>query len=170
VTILCSALLPSGPQVEMHDTASGLRGVSSVSPTRIRTTGSDISDQITAWAEKTVVVPAGAPGTITVDLSAMKDLVMQLLVGVAGKIVRIDTEFLAGTLGDLRHRRSAANPVILMSAATDTFAIYGDVNLVNVKPSTALVISAAPTFSATAKNMDFESITGCTFILKVGVC
>jgi hypothetical protein len=113
------------------------------------------------------VVAAGAPGTLTVDFSGLVSLNGTALSGIAGKIVYLYVLVLTGS--DLRVRRSAANPIALLSGVTDTLDLQGCAELIRIRNNGALTNFTGIAFDATHKNLDFESTGGATFRLIAGV-
>lgn len=127
---------------------------------RVLSYGVTAGEHIVDWAADVVTVPSGAPGSLTVDLRALVTPDGSTLTEVTGKLVYLELVQLTGA-ADGALRRSAANPIAILSGTTDTLELdSGHVVLVDVLKSTATKVNDGFTFGASNKNIDLESTAG----------
>jgi hypothetical protein len=124
-----------------------------------------ILGQVYRVATYDVVVAAGAPGSTTVDLSA---LIAQDGVALGtGTVVFLETRRIAGSEHAIR--KSAANPLAILSGTTDTFLGGGHQVLVDALQNGTLASDAGIAIAAASKNITLESTAGATVSILVGI-
>lgn len=129
---------------------------------RLLTHGIVVGQHIQDAGYYEATVPAGAPGTLDVNLlTALKPIGGgAAMVPVAGKLVYLEVVRLSGA--DLRIRRSGANAVALISGTTDTLDVPGaHAILLDCLPQTSLRPTNGLDFDATHKQLQLESTAGC---------
>lgn len=121
------------------------------------------------WGYYLATVPAGAPGTLDVNLlTALISPDGDGMQPVAGKLVYLELVRLAGT--DTRIRKSAANAVALLSGVTDTIDMdHGHLVLVDVLPDLTTRLTSGLAFDATHKQLQIESTAGCQVAIFAAV-
>jgi len=167
-----SATLTIPGSARAHGTPSALStsggdSYSDILAERIRTYGTDEGSQVYEWAERTITIAAGAPGTTTTDLSTLISQNGTTLSGVAGKCVYLELLIVAGAEACVR--KSAATPLEVASGVTDTIPLYGSTKLIDRLPNTAVRTVPAPAFDATHKSLTIESTAGATIKILVAV-
>lgn len=165
----CSLEIPASPIARMAANEA-LAGVGSVAKqlleARILAYGAIPGVNVYDWAYDVITVAAGAPGTTTVDLTALITPDGSSLAALAGKLIYLEIVRLTGAAADGAVRRSAANPVPLLSGATDTLTLRGGhAVLIDVLKTSTTLITDGYTFGAAAKNIDIESTVGGTFAI-----
>lgn len=155
-----SARLPAGAEIHSTD----LVGAGDI-PKNL-----GVPEEILTWGAtyghaydvgyKEQVIPAGAPGSVDVDLLVGTGVDGGNLGGLAGKCVYLEIRVISGT--DCQVKRSAANGVLLFSGNTDTMSIYGSATLIRHLENPGYTTFTPPLFDATHKLLTVQSTGGCT--------
>jgi len=159
--------LPAGPIIHSTDSVGDGDIVKDLGLlAELRTFGA-LHGQVYDVGFKDFVVPAGAPGTLDIDLSAATALDGSALVGLAGKTVMIAIRILS--VNDAKAKVSAANAVEWMDGTTDGMNLFGFTYLVLHVENPGLTAFTPPDFDATHKKITVTSVGGCTGRVLIAV-
>ena len=160
--------LPGSPKFTMSDViGDGTTGPWQDMGDRVRVCGSDINDQIMSYGFEDYTIAAGVPQTI--NTASIKALNGAALSATSGRVVYLAIRQRTG-INDMLVRKSAANAIVIGSGTTETQPIHGQKVLVDVHPSSDLLVSGAPAWDATHRDLDIESVAGGIVRVMIGVC
>jgi len=157
---------PAGPTFVADAPAGGSEVSTSPTGEAVWVAGVTVGRSAYEAMDTTVTVLAGVP--LTVDLLSKTALGGGLFSALAGRLVYLELTQLSG-IADLVLRRSAATPIAILSGVVDTFPILGSVQLVNVQPSTTVLVSDGLPLAAATKAFDLETATGAVVRIRA-VC
>jgi hypothetical protein len=169
LSVPASARYTTTPGTTSNDGGSAYAQI--LESTRLLGYGTQVGLQVLKGTRIVVNVPAGAPGTLTVDFLAQVPTGggSATMVGTAGKLVYLEIVQKTG-VADLAIRRAGANALEILSGTTDAMPVRNRQILVDVQESNDVRVSDGLTFDATHKQIQLESTAGCQVEIEYCVC